>query len=49
MFYPKAVEQAKIDQKGYAFPYQCDGRRVVKVGVRFNADTRVPEDWAVAE
>ena len=39
---------AQIDQKGYAIPYQADGRRVVKVGVKFNADTRVPEDWVVA-
>jgi hypothetical protein len=43
----EALEQ--IDRKGYAFPYQTEGRRVVKVGVRFNADTRVPEDWVVAE
>ena len=43
----EALEQ--IDQKGYAFPYQAEGRRVVKVGVKFNADTRVPEDWVVAE
>jgi hypothetical protein len=42
----EALEQ--IDQKGYAFPYQTEGRRVVKVGVRFNADTRVPEDWVIA-
>ena len=41
----EALEQ--IDQKGYAFPYQTEGRRVVKVGVRFNADTRVPEDWVI--
>ncbi len=43
----EALEQ--IDQKGYAFPYQAEDRKVVKVGVRFNADTRVPEDWVVAE
>ena len=42
----KALEQ--IDSKGYAIPYQTDCRRIVKVGVKFNADTRVPEDW-VAE
>ena len=41
----EALEQ--IDQKGYAFPYQAEGRRVVKVGVKFNADTRVPEEWVV--
>jgi len=43
----EALEQ--IDQKGYAFPYQAEGRRVVKVGVKFNRDTRVPEDWVIAE
>ena len=42
----KALEQ--IDSKGYAIPYQTDTRRVVKVGVRFNPDTRVPEDWVIA-
>ena len=36
---------AQIDDKGYAIPYQADGRRVVKVGVKFNPDTRVPEEW----
>ena len=41
----EALEQ--IDQKGYAFPYQTDGHQVVKVGVRFNADTRVPEEWVI--
>lgn len=42
-----ALEQ--IDQKGYAIPYQVDSRKVVKVGVKFNAETRVPEDWIIAE
>ena len=40
---------AQIDQNSYAIPYQAEGRRVVKVGVKFNADTRVPEDWVIAE
>ena len=30
----------QIDDKGYAIPYQADGRRVVKVGVSVDADTR---------
>ena len=37
----------QIDEKGYAIPYQTDGRRVVKVGVKFNAETRVPEEWVI--
>ncbi len=43
----EALEQ--IDSRGYAIPYQSDGRRVVKVGVKFNAETRVPEDWVISE
>ena len=41
----EALQQ--IDDKGYAFPYKTEGRKVVKVGVKFNADTRVPEEWRV--
>ena len=43
----QALEQ--IDSKGYAIPYHSDGRRVVKVGVRFDVETRTPVDWAIAE
>ena len=43
----QALEQ--IDDRGYAFPYAAEGRKVVKVGVKFNADTRVPEDWLITE
>ena len=42
-----ALEQ--IDSKGYAFPYQTDDRRVVKVGVSFDADTRTPKDWIITK
>ena len=38
----------QIDSHDYALPYQVDGRKVVKVGVKFNAETRVPEEWIVA-
>ena len=38
---------AQIDEKGYAIPYQTEDKRVVKVGVKFNADTRVPEEWVI--
>ena len=37
----------QIDDHGYAFPFKTDGRKVVKIGVKFNAETRVPEQWAV--
>ena len=43
----EALQQ--INDKGDAFPYKTEGRKVVKVGVKFNADTRVPEEWMVKE
>ena len=43
----EALEQ--IDSKGYALPYQTSGNKVVKVGVKFNVDTRVPEEWVIRE
>jgi len=42
-----ALEQ--IDTHNYALPYESDGRRVVKVGVKFNVDTRAPEEWVIVE
>ena len=41
----EALEQ--IDAKGYAIPYETDNRRVVKVGVKFDQETHVPEDWVI--
>ena len=41
----EALEQ--IGKNSYAIPYQADGRKVVKVGVKFNAETRVPEEWII--
>ena len=41
----EALEQ--IDSKGYAIPYEAEGCRVVKVGVKFDKDTRVPESWVI--
>ena len=37
----------QIDTKDYALPYQTEGRKVVKVGVKFNPETRIPEDWEI--
>ena len=37
----------QINDKNYAIPYQTDGRRVVKVGVSMNAETRTVEDWVI--
>ncbi len=37
----------QIDEKGYANAYKTDGRRIVKVWVSMNKDTRTVEDWKV--
>lgn len=37
----------QIDDKGYALPFQTNQRQVVKIGVKFNAETRIPESWAI--
>ena len=37
----------QIDEKSYAIPYQTDGRPVVKVGVKFDAEKRIPEEWVI--
>ena len=42
-----ALEQ--IEARGYAKPYLTDGRKVVKVGIRFNADKHTVDEWEVEE
>ena len=37
----------QIDDKGYAIPYQTDSRPVVKVGVKFDTEKRVPVEWVI--
>lgn len=41
----EALEQ--INSKGYAIPYQTDGRKVVKAGIRFSTETLAIEDWII--
>ena len=43
----KALEQ--INEKGYALPYHTEGRRVVKVGLHFDLDSRTLDEWVVEE
>lgn len=38
---------AQIDDRGYAVPWQADGRQVVKVGVEFDRTTRNIGKWIV--
>ena len=41
----KALEQ--IDTKGYALPYDTEGRRVVKCGLHFDLDSRTLDEWVI--
>jgi predicted membrane-bound mannosyltransferase len=41
----EALEQ--IDNNSYAITYQTDGRPVVKVGVKFDVEKRIPKEWMV--
>ena len=41
----EALDQ--INSKGYAIPYQTDGRPVHKVGLRFSTETLAIEDWVI--
>ena len=41
----EALEQ--IDSKDYALPFATDGRPVVKVGVKFDVNTRIPDSWVI--
>ena len=43
------VEEAlrQIDEKGYLIPYIADGRRLVKVGVSFDAANRNLGEWLI--
>ena len=42
----KAMKQ--IDDRGYAIPYETDGRKVVKIGVIFDSKSRTITDWVIA-
>ena len=42
----EALDQ--INSKGYALPYQTEGRKVVKVGVQFDRDTMTVGEYIIA-
>ena len=41
----EALDQ--INSKGYALPYETDGRKIVKVGVAFDRDTMTVGEWII--
>ena len=40
---------AQIDEKGYMLPYHADGKRLVKIGIRFDSTQRTISDWKIKE
>ena len=40
---------AQIDDKGYAIPYEADGRKVTKCGVRISSDQRNITHWKAVD
>ena len=43
----KALEQ--IDTKGYALPYDTEGRRVIKCGLHFDLDSHTLDEWVIGK
>jgi hypothetical protein len=41
----EALDQ--INSKRYAVPYQTDGRRIIKMGIRFSTETHTIDDWTI--
>ena len=37
----------QINDNGYARPYEQDGRRIVKIGVRFSLESKTVEEWVI--
>ncbi|MBR2823452.1 MAG: ATP-binding protein [Clostridia bacterium] len=40
---------AQIDSKDYALPFIADSRKLYKIGVSFDSESRTLKDWAAAE
>ncbi len=40
-----ALEQ--INKRGYAIPYQTDGRKIIKIGIKFDTETRTIDQWQI--
>ena len=40
---------AQIDDKGYAIPYEADGRKVTKCGITFSSEARNVTHWRITD
>ena len=38
----------QIEEKGYAAPFAADTRKLYKIGVNFNTERRLIDDWKIA-
>ena len=43
------VALCQIEQKGYAKPFENDGRKIYKIGINFSTEKRTIDDWKVEE
>jgi hypothetical protein len=48
LFDTAAAALAQIDDKDYLLPYTVDGRKLMKVGVGFDAEKRNLGEWLIA-
>ena len=39
----------QIEDKSYYLPFVADSRKLYKIGVSFDSDTRMLSDWKIAE
>ncbi len=44
---PADAALKQINVPGYALPYATDGRKIVKMGVRFSMESKTIEEWVV--
>lgn len=43
-----AAALQQIEEKGYAMPFASDPRRLFKIGINFSTDTKLIDDWEIA-
>ncbi|MBQ7443304.1 MAG: PD-(D/E)XK nuclease domain-containing protein, partial [Bacteroidaceae bacterium] len=43
-----AAALRQIEEKGYALPFASDPRRLFKIGINFQTDTKLIDDWQIA-
>ena len=43
-----AAALQQIEDKGYALPFASDPRRLFKIGINFQTDTKLIDDWKIA-